>query len=236
MAGELRAKLVKENRRVFGPNTTESAGHGGELGVAGEHAPFHISLAKETAMGKAIDKPLEQVGEKLIKTGQFLQRKGTSGMAKSLMTDETTKALGRNVATAKHAAHMSTGRGIAKLGGNLAKGVGVIDTVATGLNIANKLNDNAIEGRQHAWDDAMNGEWEGSKHDMIINSPKRPQDSPIKGKELPTVSGTILNAIEATPAGKAVMKNGIDLAKKYPEYASRPSSTGPSGYGRKNLE
>jgi hypothetical protein len=237
MAGELRAKLVAENRKAFGVNNTDpssAASHAaaGHVAGAGGHGPLHEALAKEAAAGKTIDKTLEPHTHKLVKTGKYLTRTGTSTMAKSLMADETGKALGK--ALTKSGAQKVAGKVLTQVGGKLLPVVGQYDLAATTLNLANKANDTSIATEQKKYDAGKQDFQYGDPEMEFANvlDYKRPKDSPLKGKELPTFGGKLVQAVEAPLRGKTA----IDLAKNYPEYASRPSSRGPSGYGRLNQQ
>jgi hypothetical protein len=232
MAGELRAKLVAENRKAFGANSTDPSSAASHAAGAGGHGPLHEALAKEAAAGKAIDKTFEPQIHKLVKTGKYLTRTGTSTMAKSLMADETGKALGK--ALTKSGAQKVAGKVLVQVGGKLLPVVGQYDLAATGLNLANKANDASIALEQKKYDAGKRDFQYGDPEMEVANvlDYKRPKDSPLKGKELPTFGGKLVQVLEAPLRGKTA----TDLAKKYPQYASRPSSRGPSGYGRLNQQ
>jgi len=200
MAGELRAKLVAENRKVFGPKGVDpaefsghAAGAAGHAAGAGGHGPLHEALAKEAVAGKVLDKTLEPHAHKLAKTGKYLTRAGTSTMAKSLMADETGKELGK--ALAKSGAQKVAGKVLTQVGSKALPVIGQIDLASTGLTLTNKAIDKNIADKQKAWDEAMNGDWEGNKHDLMVNWGGRPKDSPLKGKELPTFAGKAMEGV-----------------------------------------
>jgi hypothetical protein len=230
MAGELRAKLVAENRKAFGPKSTEPSEVGshavtGHAAGAGGHGPVHEALAKENAAGKAIDKTLEPHAHKLVKTGRYLTRTGTSTMTKSLMADETGKALGK--ALTKSGAQKVAGKVLVKMGGKLLPVIGQYDTAATAINMG--LDTEARH--RPVWEAAMNSDWDNDKKEMLATlGPNKPRIVP--SGRLPTFGGKLIEAVEA-PLRR---KEAVDLAKKYPQYASRPSSSGPSGYGRLNQQ
>lgn len=128
MAGELRAKLVAENRTKFG-NKSEALG-AGESAIETGINPS--AMAKEYVGGKTIEKPLEGVGEKLVETGKYLKRAGTSTMAKNLMSNATEKELAK--AGIKSGAQKLAGDAAKVVGGKLIPVVGQYELAATGIN------------------------------------------------------------------------------------------------------
>lgn len=226
MAGELRAKLVAENRRRFG-NTEPQVGEA--IGEIGEHlTPGHIAsnVGKEYIAGKGLDKGLEAANEalhpKIASLGNKIVRGGVSNMGKALVGEKTKQELAK--VALKSGAQKIAGRAVAGAAGKLVPVLGQIDAALGTANTLNEINDWQIANKQKAWDSAMNGDWEGTKHDMMINMPSRPLDSPTKGKKAPNLAGAMVEGVER---GFKSPTTGID-PRALPKLKTVPNKMAPN--------
>lgn len=124
MAKELRGKSTESAR---------TKGNVGEGLEASEQfaSSYPIKTATEAAIGKGLDKPLEGIGEKLVKTSEFLKRNATSGMAKKLMTDANAKQL---AAEGVKVAAKTGASNVMKVVGKAVPAVGLWDTAMIPIN------------------------------------------------------------------------------------------------------